>query len=182
LTYSVIVSGICTSVTNNATLTVLTNVSAVGPVAQTNCLGTTANFSTVAAGTGPFTYQWRTNGVELSNNGKHSGVTTATLQVSNVSSNDAVSYSVVVGGLCTSVTNSAGLTIAECGQLTINRLGDTNVVLQWFGNLALESSTNLNAPIQWLHVANGVVGTNRWTNAITPPPTNHFFRLNTNSP
>jgi hypothetical protein len=183
VTYSVVVSGICTSVTNNALLTVRTNVSAVGPVAQTNCPGTTATFSTVAAGTGPFSYQWRTNGVNLSNNSKYSGVTTATLQISNVSSNEAGNYSVVVGGFCTSVTNSASLTIAECGQLTINRQGANNVVLHWLGNLALESATNLNTPVQWVHLTNGFAGiTNRWTNLILPAPTNHFFRLNTNSP
>src|SRR5207245_3318979 len=45
-TYCVQVTGFCTSVTNCATLTVLTNISATALTSLTNCPGTPASFST----------------------------------------------------------------------------------------------------------------------------------------
>ena len=111
LTYSVVVGGACGSVTNSATLTVLTNVSATALTSLTNCPGTSATFSTVASGTGPFAYQWFTNGVTLGDGGEFSGSVTATLTVNPVTAADALIYSVVVNGACGSVTNSASLTV-----------------------------------------------------------------------
>src|SRR6185436_15142299 len=64
--YAVEVTGFCSSVTNSATLTVLTNLTATTPMALTLCPGNTASFQTVASGTGPFLYQWRKNGSTIS--------------------------------------------------------------------------------------------------------------------
>src|SRR5206468_2493515 len=64
-TYSVTVSGACGSVTNSATLTVLTSVNATSLTAATNCPGTSVTFSTIASGTGPFSYLWRKDGNPL---------------------------------------------------------------------------------------------------------------------
>src|SRR5207249_7820839 len=64
--YCVEVTGFCTSVTNCASLTVLTNVSATSLTSLTNCPSTPASFGTVASGTGPFTYRWTKNGAPIS--------------------------------------------------------------------------------------------------------------------
>ena len=104
-TYSVVVTGACGSVTNAATLTVNTSVSATPLISQTNCPGSTASFSTVASGTGPITYAWFKNGTLLP------GQTTASLVLTGLTLNDAGTYSVVVSGACGSVTNAATLTV-----------------------------------------------------------------------
>jgi len=103
--YCVVVNGPCDRVTNCATLTVLTRLSATGPVAQTLCPGATATFSIAASGSGPLTYQWSKAGADLP------GATNNTLLVPNVSSLDAGSYCVVVSGPCNRVTNCASLTV-----------------------------------------------------------------------
>src|SRR5207302_6840004 len=103
--YSVTVSGACGSVTNSASLTVLTNVSATQLSSTTNCPGDTALFSTTPSGTGPFSFVWR-KGSSLLN-----GQTSNALSVPSVASTDAGTYSVTVGGMCGSVTNSATLTV-----------------------------------------------------------------------
>src|SRR5439155_11827310 len=106
-TYGVVVSGACgVPVTNSASLTVNQNlVVSSGPVNATNCPGTTASFSIAASGTG-LSYQWYKGSASLS------GQTGSSLTLNNVSSADAGTYSVVVGGVCgNSVTNSASLTV-----------------------------------------------------------------------
>src|SRR5439155_12251248 len=99
-TYCVCVAGFCTSVTNCATLTVLTNTSATALISLTNCPGTLAQFSTTASGTGPFSYLWRKNGAALN------GQTNNSLSISSVTAADAAAYSITVSGGCGSVTNS----------------------------------------------------------------------------
>src|SRR5207253_1587031 len=67
--------------------------------------GDSGNFSTIASGTGPFTYQWSGHGVDIT------GATNADLSVGPVSTNDAGIYCVVVTGAANSVTNCATLTV-----------------------------------------------------------------------
>ena len=104
-TYAVEVYGSCSSVTNTATLTVSTNVSATPLTGLTLCPGSPATFSTAASGTGPFTYVWRLNGAQLT------GQSVNNLSIPSVSATNAGTYSVEVYGGCSSVTNSAVLTV-----------------------------------------------------------------------
>src|SRR5439155_572077 len=57
-TLRVIVTGQCGSVTNSATLGVNAGTTATAPSVATACQGSDASFSTLAGGTGPFSYQW----------------------------------------------------------------------------------------------------------------------------
>ena len=101
------VSGVVTS--SVALLTVSTNVAAsiaAQPADQTVTNGAAASFTVVPAGTAPFTFQWQTNGVDKV------GATNATLLVSNVSTNDAGTYDVVVANTC-------GIVISATAVLTI---------------------------------------------------------------
>jgi len=66
------------------------------PVDQQVCTGDTAIFSIVANGSGQLSYQWQKHGVNLSNVGHYSGVTTSTLSISNVDNTDIASYRCVV--------------------------------------------------------------------------------------
>src|SRR5205085_861748 len=63
--YSVVVNSGCGTMTQNATLTVNTNVSASAMTSLMRNPGASASFSTVATGTGPLTYVWKKNGVVL---------------------------------------------------------------------------------------------------------------------
>jgi hypothetical protein len=71
--------------------------------------GQPANFSVVAAGLPPFSYQWRANGVPLGNGGRISGATNATLTVSNTQPSDATTYDVVVSNNGGSVTSAVSV-------------------------------------------------------------------------
>ena len=64
-----------------------------------------AGFSTIASGTGLFSYQWSKGGVDVG------GATNATYTLASVSGADAGTYCVVVTGTCNSITNCASLTL-----------------------------------------------------------------------
>ncbi|MBS1764401.1 MAG: T9SS type A sorting domain-containing protein [Bacteroidetes bacterium] len=71
------------------------------------CSGTNAHFTVYADGIN-LQYQWRKNGVALTNGGKISGALTDSLVITGADSLDAGSYDVVVSNLCNSqVTSSA---------------------------------------------------------------------------
>lgn len=82
------------------------------PASRTNSIGSVATFSVVAVGAEPLTYQWKKNGVNLSNGGNISGATNATLTLTNVAEGDAANYSVVV-------TNAAGMDTSSAAVLTV---------------------------------------------------------------
>lgn len=82
---------------------------ATDPQPTTVNAGTGATFTVVAAGTAPFSYQWRKNGTAISGN---PSATTATLVLANVQAADATTYDVVVTNSVTSVTSAtAALTV-----------------------------------------------------------------------
>jgi hypothetical protein len=76
----------------------------VAPIqGQTAAVGNSATFISSVSGVGPFTYQWRFQGVNLA------GQTNSTLTVTNVQPTSAGNYSVVVSNAGGSVTSGAGL-------------------------------------------------------------------------
>lgn len=79
------------------------------PAAQSVTVGQSASFSVVASGSGPLSYQWKKNGVTIS------GATAATFSLSNVTTADAASYSVVVSNPAGSLTSTSVI-------LTVNAL------------------------------------------------------------
>ena len=103
--YTVEVTGLCTSATNSATLTVNTNATATPLKNLVLCPGSQAVFSTVASGTGPFNYVWNKNGSLIT------GETNSSLTIAAVTSANAGTYVVVVTGICTAATNSATLAV-----------------------------------------------------------------------
>ncbi len=82
------------------------------PQSLTNYSGTTATFSVTAGGTGPLSYQWRKNGLTLSNSGNVSGATASSLSLSGVTQSDVGNYDVVISGL-------GSLTSAPPAMLTV---------------------------------------------------------------
>lgn len=90
------------------------------PAPQTVAVGGTATFTVVASGDPMLLYRWQKNGVNLSNGGHYSGVTTATLTVSNADINDVADYRcVVTNSYGTATSDGAALTLS--GQPTITQ-------------------------------------------------------------
>jgi hypothetical protein len=85
---------------------------AVSPVARVVGVQTGTVFTVVASGAGPLTYQWRREGVVLSDGGGISGATTAALAIAGVQLADAGSYRVTVA-------NPAGEVISDPAALTV---------------------------------------------------------------
>jgi hypothetical protein len=80
---------------------------------QTTTAGGSATFTVVASGTGPFTYQWRKGGVNIS------GATNASYTITGVQSAASGSYDVVVGNTAGSVTSAAAtLTVSAAAAST----------------------------------------------------------------
>jgi hypothetical protein len=149
-TYSVIVSGACGSVTNSATLTVNTPVTATPLSDVTDCPGDSAIFSTVASGTSPFSYAWLENGTLIS------GQNGSSLTLNNVSAGDTATYSVIVSGACGSVTNSATLTVNTHLAVTTPPVSQTCLV---GGNVTFSvTATGTGLSYQWLFDGS-VIGT-----------------------
>ena len=102
---SVTVSGACNSVIKSATLTVNANTATTDPADQTVCQGVTASFSTIASGTGPFTYAWTVDGSPAGGNSSSLSVPTGSLSVGNHT------VAITVSGACGSASQSATLTV-----------------------------------------------------------------------
>jgi hypothetical protein len=81
------------------------------PESRTNAVGDTAVFSVTASGTGPLSYQWRKNGIGLVNGGRVNGVTSTSLVLSNVQTNDFGNYDVVVSSVGGSATSAPPATL-----------------------------------------------------------------------
>ncbi len=89
------------------------------PLDQYCVPGATAVFDVAATG-GKLTYQWRRNGLNLTEDGRISGVQADTLRISNVQSNDMGGYSVRIANQVGSTNSrSALLTVASNGMALI---------------------------------------------------------------
>ncbi len=89
----------------------------VQPVSVTVYSGSGAGFSLTASGSAPFTYQWRRNGIPLSNGATGNGstivgATSAGLGIQGAVVTDVANYDCVINNLCGTVTSSsASLTL-----------------------------------------------------------------------
>jgi hypothetical protein len=106
-TYSVVVSGACGTATQSATLAVNPATTATDPSDAARCVGgASVTFTTVAGGTGPFTYQWSKDGSPIA------GATNASYTVTGpITAAQGGVYSVTISGTCGTATQSATLTV-----------------------------------------------------------------------
>ena len=120
------------------------------PTNQSACIGANASFTIAATGTN-ITYQWKKNGVALTNDGHFSGVTTNTLSIANVGPADVDSYTCEVTGSGNTVASNAAtltvtipasisddpdaLTLCAGATATFNvTAAGTNITYQWKRN------------------------------------------------
>ncbi|MBL7718889.1 MAG: hypothetical protein JNL72_08640, partial [Flavipsychrobacter sp.] len=92
------------------------------------CSGSNAVLAVNATGTG-LTYQWMENGAPLSDGGVYTGATTATLQISDITSLGGNSYQLQITGTCPPVISSTPVAITE------------NTVNNWIGVVDTKWST-----------------------------------------
>lgn len=100
------------------------------PSSQVKGLGQTVTFLVSATGAAPLGYQWRKEGVPLTNGGRISGTTTPMLTIANLQPADAGGYQVVI-------TNAHGAATSVVAALTVSGLivfeddFDTNSATRW---------------------------------------------------
>jgi len=100
-------------------------------VSQRIASGGVAVFSVTATGYDIYGYQWRRYGVDLNDDGRITGSTTATLRIANVGPADVATYSCMVSGGCNS-------TLSMPASLSLNGVpgdfdGDGDVDMDDFG-------------------------------------------------
>jgi hypothetical protein len=143
--YSVEISSASYSVTKIGSLDVNSATSVTPLGSLTNCPGTTAVFSPVVSGTGPFTFLWHKNGSILQDQ------TGSSLQIENVQQASLGTYSVEVTGQCGSVISSGDLKLGDGESCSVRiasiRLEGNDVIvsfssllneqyrLEWIGDL-----------------------------------------------
>ena len=121
--------------------------SATGPSNQTVCQGSTAFFTATGAGLGPFTYQWRKNGVNLTDGGHIVGSDAQTLKVKLVAAADVGSYSCVVSDGCLPPANAT----SASGTLTVGAGQSAGAV----ANLRLQKiNSGANLKLTWNNTTN----------------------------
>ena len=112
--YRCVVTGGCgTAASTEALLSLKSPTVITGdPAPRPACPGSQVQFMVTATGSGPLTWRWQRDGVDLSDGGGISGSATATLTIDPVSAAHAGSYACVVTGDCGSATSAAaGLTV-----------------------------------------------------------------------
>ncbi len=158
----------CTSPARTVVVTVNSPTTvATQPVAQTICTDKVATFTVVAAGTGPFSYQWQvsTNGIggpytNINNGGVYSGATTATLTITAppVSMNGYY-YRVVINGAapCAAATSNAVLlTVNALPSFTISA-NPTSLLPGMTTTISASAITPPATPFVYSWIRNGVV-------------------------
>ncbi len=104
----------CVATSNNATVGVMSPVTITDqPDSQTVTEGSNVVFQVTASGDTPISYQWRRNGVNLSNGGNIYGATAATLVIISVQAYQAGTFDV-------RVSNACGPVFSNPAQLCVN--------------------------------------------------------------
>lgn len=113
--YTVVVTNSAGNATSDAATISVTPGIVTQPVSVTALTGSIATFTVVAQGAAPLSYQWYQGTTALTDAAGHiSGSTSPVLTLSNLSSSDAASYTVVVSNASGSITSSgAALTVAS---------------------------------------------------------------------
>ncbi len=97
------------------------------PQDLTVCSGSPAVFSVTASGQAPLSFQWRKNGVDLSDGGNISGAHTATLTISPSAAGDSGDYDVVVTDSFTQSLTSTAATLAVNTTPTASASGNASI-------------------------------------------------------
>jgi Right handed beta helix region/Immunoglobulin I-set domain len=140
------------------------------PTNSTNYAGQTVTFTVVAAGAPPLYYQWRggVHGSGVYNNliggGQFSGVTNATMTISNLVSGNAADYVVVITNANGSVTSAVAVLTVPVSDVAITAqpASQTNII----GQTAAFIVTATGAPPLYYQWRAAAIGSGIYTNLI----------------
>jgi len=119
------------------------------PASVVGTLGGSASFNVTAAGTGPLTYQWLFQGVELP------GQTRKSLYLPSLVATNAGPYTVrVTGGTGTQVLSDPAVLSFGGDQisLTVKANPDGSITVEWVGGGILQVNTDVGNPAGWTDV------------------------------
>ncbi|MFZ0828064.1 MAG: immunoglobulin domain-containing protein [Verrucomicrobiia bacterium] len=174
--YTVTVTNISGSVTSLVASLLVTNIppmiTSLQPTNQSVVAGSNVTFTITATGTAPLSYQWQVGGVNLTNAGNISGVTTTVLKINNAQTNNTGNYTVVVTNYGGSVTGSVGLAVASSP--VILALQPTNQAVAVGSNPSFAVTAIGLAPLSYHWQLNG-------TNLINGPYNGGFISGATNT-
>jgi hypothetical protein len=75
------------------------------PLDQIRCVGENINLFVVVSGSGPYTYQWQKDGLDMSDGGSISGTQTNSLTINNAQITDSGDYTCIVTSICGNMTS-----------------------------------------------------------------------------
>ncbi len=127
----------------------LAPVVASSPQNQNVAVGEDVSFGVTGVGAATLTYQWRKNGVDLSDGGGVSGATTFTLSLANVQTADAGSYAVLVtNGQGSALSAPAALTVTVPPAITVQPV-TASVTSGQAVNLSVTATDTGDVTYQW---------------------------------
>lgn len=147
-----------------------------GPLVDTTCLQASATIEIEAAGTN-LTYQWKKDGVALSNGGNIMGVNTNTLTISAAALTDAGDYEVEVSGTCapTAISPKGKLVVTNIPPPTITTQAKSDTVCEASSKTFSLGATGTALNYRWLKgndtIRNGPFVTGSNTPSLTLNPT-----------
>jgi len=118
-----------------------------------------------AGGTGPLTYQWRTNSVNLADGDNISGATAANLVINPAYASNSGSYSVIVANPYASVTSRVSAVTVGVGPSVVVSPASTNGLVH--SNVTLTVSADGTAPLHYQWRKNGMAAANNVAGATT---------------
>jgi alpha-tubulin suppressor-like RCC1 family protein len=124
------------------------------PGDQAATTNSTAIFAVIAGGIQPLNYQWYSNSVPLSDNGRFIGSDMATLTISNVQPTDAADYALVITNAYGSITSSVArlFFVAVPPSLTLQPQSQTALVGT---NITFTAAVSGDAPLNYQWYLNG---------------------------
>jgi uncharacterized repeat protein (TIGR02543 family) len=115
----------------------------------------------VAAGDAPLSYQWKKDGVNLSDGDRISGAATATLTISNAQASDAGSYTCYV-------SNAAGSVTSDAATLTVNP-----------AVIDIAAILGVTPPVRGAAPVTAITETTQYTGTVTWSPADNPFKSGT---
>lgn len=174
--YACIVAGDCGSQTSNQAQLEVALPPAITqqPRSQTLCEGQnltlTVGINRIIANS----YQWRKNGIPLSDGGRIQGAITSTLRITNLISDDAGNYTVeITNAVCQqSVTSDAAAVVVKA-QPTITAQPQSKTVTRGSPVSLSVSATGPDLQYQWYHNNQAIAGATSATYTIPSAQDNH---------
>ena len=153
--YSVVITNAAGSVTSAvAPLTIVATPTITAPPANLSVVaGANASFTVSAAGSAPLFYFWLKNNSPLANGGNVSGVSTANLILSTVTTNDAASYSVIVSNSLGTITSPAASLTVSVPPAIITSPADATLIAG--SNVSFTVTASGTAPLVYQWKKNG---------------------------